>query len=196
MSDFHNSFKPPPPERRQNQQLRKQLFKGCNIVTPFCANCKHTFVEISKNMTTSNFSSHDIFNCFGKGKVQEFSRRLRELQIYPKHEELTNQHAAALLFGLTFDTPAELVGAIQIKAKDFNEVVQSLALLLGSPEMLTDVENIEFYQTGFTSRFENHSHFTGTRSKSEIITKTEISGDWLRLFGRAMQDDHFVGNSF
>ena len=148
-------------------------------------------------MTTSQFIGHDILTgTFGKGKVQETGRRLRELQIFPKHEELTNNHAAALLFGLTFDNPSSLVGNIQLRAKDFNEVVQSLALLLGSPEMLTDVESIEFYQTGMKVKFSSHSHFAGTSPKSEIYQTTFVKGDWLRLFSLATKTDKFINDSY
>ncbi len=148
-------------------------------------------------MTTSQFIGHDILTgTFGKGKIQETGRRLRELQIFPKHEELTHQHAAALLFGLTFDNPAELVGAIQIKAKDFNEVVNSLALLLNSPEMLTDVESVEFYSVGMKVKYTSHSFWAGTTPKSEIYQTTFVKGDWLRLFVQAQKTDKFINDSY
>lgn len=148
-------------------------------------------------MTTSQFIGHDILTgTFGKGKVQEISRRLRELQIYPKHEELTNNHAAALLFGLTFDNPAELVGAIQLKSAQFTETVNSLSLLLDSADLLADVESVEFYTVGMKVKFKSHSHFAGTSPKSEIYQTVFVKGDWLRLFKLAMTTDKFINDSY
>lgn len=147
--------------------------------------------------TTSEFLRHSINEgSFGRSKCQQAGTRLRELGLYPAREELTSKTAAALLFALTIGSQSELVNAISTRRKDFDETNESLGRLLNAPEMLEKLQSIEFYQTGMTARFDDHTHFAGTTSKSEIVTKTEISGDWVRLFARAMQDDHFVGNSF
>jgi hypothetical protein len=147
--------------------------------------------------TTSEFLRHAINEgSFGRSKCQQTGSRLRELGLFPAREELTSQTAAALLFALTFSSQSELVGAVTNRRKDFDETTESLGTILSEPETLANLQNIEFYATGLTARFNDHSHFSGTTSKSEILTKTEISGDWLRLFSLAMQSDHFIGNSF
>jgi hypothetical protein len=148
-------------------------------------------------MQTSEFLRHGINEgTFGRSKCQQTGSRLRELGLYPAREELTSQTAAALLFALTFSSQSELVGAVTNRRKDFDETTESLGRLLSEPESLENLQSIEFYQTGLTARFNDHSHFSGTTSKSEIITKTEISGDWLRLFRQAMTTDKFINDSY
>lgn len=147
--------------------------------------------------TTSEFLKHPINEgSFGRSKCQQTGSRLREVGLYPSHQRLTPQVAGVLLYALTFSSQSELVSSITNRRKDFDEVTESLGAILSEPETLEKLQTVEFYATGMTARFDDHSHFSGTTSKSEIITKTEISGDWVRLFTRAMQDDHFVGNSF
>jgi hypothetical protein len=147
--------------------------------------------------TTSEFLRHPINEgSFGRSKCQQTGSRLRELGLYPAREELTTQTAAALLFALTFVSLSELVNAITNHRKDFDETVSSLAAILNAPEMLETLQSIEFYQTGLTASFDNHSHFSGSTSKSNITTKTEIHGDWLRLFAQAKVEDRFINESY